>query len=238
MGEKGFGFVASLGGVREEKTNHGFHWSWVLMSFLMFGVCPAGAEPLRMASPVLALEWAKQGDGWALREVVAGGKAVGRPQGFTNVVFSRKKPNSGEVLRDGAGENFTFYFAEADRLAENRIRFRHRLAVADVESVWEIDADFPTDIRVVMKLTAKEDGYFSVASPTLATIAKEEMNWGMIPGNWYGRELENTLGLAGQYSMGVPSVPFLATERNSGTLCPLIETRDGITLAVIPEPNW
>ena len=195
------------------------------------------APSMRLASPLLSLEWARNDDGFFLRGITAGGKPLGQPQGFANILFSGKKPSVGEVARDAAGENSTFYFSEAVQLSETSIRFRHSLPVADVESVWETDAEFPTDIKVTMKLTAKSDGFYSMASPTLATIRKEDLEWGMIPGNWYGRELENNMSLAGQYSQGIPSLPLLANEKNTGTLCPLLTAKNGITLAVIPEPG-
>jgi hypothetical protein len=76
--------------------------------------------------------------------------------------------------------------------------------------------------RVTMKLTANSAGYDSMASPTLAALPKNELAWGMIPGNWYGRELEYNMNLAGRYSQGVPGLPLLANEQNSGTLSPMI----------------
>lgn len=198
------------------------------------------AEPaasMRISSPALALDWTKGGDGWHLSGITAGGKALENPRGFTNVLFSAGEPGDSQVILDEAGDNFTFHFTEAEQLSETSIRFTHRLPVADIESVWEIDPDFPTDIRVNMRLTAKADGYFSLASPTLAALSRDQLEWGMIPGNWYGRELENDLNLATRYSQGIPSVPYLANERNSGTLAPMITLSNGLTLAVIPEPG-
>lgn len=192
---------------------------------------------MRMVSPVLSLEWAKSDDGWLLREITAGGKPLDHPRGFTTVLHSRRKPAAGEVLRDGAGDPSTFFFSDAVQLSGGGIRFRHSLPAADIESIWEIDADYPTDIKVSMNLTAKSDGYYSIASPTLAAIPRDQLAWGMIPGNWYGRELENNMHLATMYSQGIPSLPYLANERNSGTLSPMITLKNGITLAVIPEPG-
>ncbi len=159
------------------------------------------------------------------------------PQGFTNVLFTQGNPPLGGVLRDEAGENSTFFFSDAEKLSDTRMRFNHSLPVADIESTWEIDPEFPTDIKVTMTLTAKADGHFSVASPTLAAIPRDELEWGMIPGNWYGREMEPNMHLATMYSQGIPSLPYLANERNSGTLSPMITMKNGVTLAVIPEPG-
>ena len=201
------------------------------------GGTTAPAHNLHLASPALALEWTKEARGWVISKITAGGIALPNPQGFTNILYSEKKPPGGEVLRDKAGDNFTFHFSDAVQLSGTSIRFLNSLPVADIESVWEIDAEFPSDIKVTMKLTAKSDGYYSMASPTLAALPKDQLEWGMIPGNWYGRELENNMNLAGQYSQGVPGLPLLANEQNSGTLSPMITGENGVTLAVIPEPG-
>ncbi len=217
-------------------------WSFIIapacIAFLTITIGHADpGSTLGIQSPALSLDWQTTEQGWALREITVAGKSLNRPQGFTNVLFSKTKPSGGEVVRDGAGENTTFYFSDAARVSPTSLRFSHSLPIADVESLWQIDPQFPTDIQVSMKLTAKSDGYFSIASPTLAALDRDELEWGMIPGNWYGRTLENDLNLATNYSWGIPSQPYLANERNSGTLSPMITLKNGITLAVIPEPG-
>jgi len=198
---------------------------------------PESPATLSMASPVLALEWAEREDGWALTQLTTGGVPLRDPQGFSNLVYSEKKPFGSAVERDEAGENHTYYFSEATQVSDRAVRFRHSLPVAEIESHWELDPEFPTDIKVRMQLTAKADGFYSIASPTLAAIDKETVQWGMIPGNWYGTELENNQRLVGMYSQGIPNLPKLANERNSGTLAPMLTTGNGITLAAIPEPG-
>jgi hypothetical protein len=195
------------------------------------------AASIRMASPTLALEWLKKPEGWTLGELSVNNLSFARPQGFTTVLFSAKTPARGAVVRDEAGENFTFFFSEAAKRSDGGIHFKHSLPVADIESIWTFDAAYSTDIMVTMKLTAKSDGYFAIASPTLTAIHEDELDWAMIPGNWYGRELENNSNLVRTYSQGVPNLPMLANETNSGTLCPMISLKNGITMAVIPEPG-
>lgn len=195
------------------------------------------APSLRIESSALSLEWSQQEDGWHLGLIEAGGIALPAPQGFSNVLFTKGNPPVSAVLRDEAGENSTFFFSEAEQVGENTLRFRHKLPVAEVVSIWQIDPEFPTDIMVTMSLTAKETGKFSVASPTLISIPHEQIEWGMIPGNWYGREMEPNMRLATMYSQGIPSLPYLANERNSGTLSPMVTMKNGVTLAVIPEPG-
>jgi len=201
------------------------------------GIPDQDAASIRMASPTIALEWREKADGWALVGLAVDGRPLANPQGFTTLLFSEKTPSRGEVDRDGAGGDFTFFFSEAVKKSDTGIHFKHSLPVADIESIWEFNAEYPSDIMVTMTLTAKTDGYFALASPTLAAIHPDDLQWAMIPGNWYGRELVNNTKLVGMYSQGVPKLPMLANERNSGTLSPMIELKNGVTLAVIPEPG-
>lgn len=199
-----------------------------------------GVEPRAtrsMASSALALEWVEREEGWALDRLSVDGISLSRPQGFSNLVYSEKKPFGSAVECDDAGENHTFYFSEATQVSDRALQFRHSLPLAEIESHWEIDPEFPSDIKVRMNLTARADGYYSIASPTLAALDKETVKWGMVPGNWYGTELENNQRLVGMYSQGIPNLPKLANERNSGTLAPMLTTGNGITLAAIPEPG-
>lgn len=201
--------------------------------------CCAAAEArsIRLASSALALEWVETAEGWSLSQLTAEGVPVTRPQGFANILYNAKKPPESAVQRDEAGENFTFYFSEAAQHSGQSVSFSHSLPVAEIESHWEIDPDFPNDIKVRMTLTARKDGFYSIASPTLAAMDKDTLQWGMIPGNWYGTELENNAKLVGMYSQGVPNLPMLANERNSGTLSPMLRGKNGVTLAVVPEPG-
>lgn len=220
--------------------------SLILLSLFSVIAAHAETEPsetkehspsINIASSALSLEWVKKAEGWFLNQITTAGIPVANPQGFSYILYSENEPPQGAVQRDEAGDDFTFYFSEAAQTSDGSVKFKHSLPVAEIESLWKIDPDFPTDIEVTMKLTAKADGYYSIASPTLAAMDKKELKWGMIPGNWYGTELENNAKLVGMYSQGVPNLPMLANEINSGTLSPMLTGNDGITLAVIPEPG-
>jgi hypothetical protein len=182
--------------------------AWVCLWLLAGAAACAAPDPgkeekaassVRITSPELSLQWTKREGGWSLGEITTAGLPLANPRGFTNILFSEKKPPGGEVTRDNAGENFTFHFSELVKSSATGVHFRHDLPVAEIESIWEMDPEYPTDITVTMRLTAKSDGYFSMASPTLAALPKEDLEWGMIPGNWYGRELQTDLNLAGMY---------------------------------------
>ncbi|MCC5928640.1 MAG: glycerophosphoryl diester phosphodiesterase [Cyclobacteriaceae bacterium] len=191
---------------------------------------------LGISSSALSLEWIQKPEGWTLNSITTDGVPVANPRGFFNILYTTKQYPA-RVYNDVAGKNSTFYPLKAVKLSDRSIQFKHSLPLAEIESIWEIDTEHPSDIKVSIKLTAKSDGHYSIASPTIAVIKEEELKWGMIPGNWYGTELENDLNLVRSYSQGIPTVPMLADERNSGTLCPLLTGSNNVTLAVIPEPG-
>lgn len=101
----------------------------------------------------------------------------------------------------------------------------------------EIDPDCPEDIKVSVSVKMKTGGSLSISSPTLVTIDQYNLSWGMIPGNWYGTEVQSNVELVRRYSMGIPNIPILAKERSTMTLCPLLTTKDMQTIAVVPEPG-
>lgn len=195
-----------------------------------------GAE-LKLSSDKLKILWEKKSDGWHIKSIEAGGKNLPNPAGYYNILYLNRNPAQNLVEQDLEGKDFTFYPSSAIQYADDSIIFKRSLRVADIEAVWKIDPASPTDIRVNIRLTAKESGSVSIATPTIATIDPKDLAWGMIPGNWYGTEIQRNIQLAKQYSMGVPAVPLLAKEQNTMTLCPLISTRDEMTLAVIPDPG-
>lgn len=195
---------------------------------------PSGIELL---SEKLQVSWKQEKAEWHINKIVADGKQLMIPSGYYNIIYHKGAPAAGRVTRDIEGKDHTFYPSEAIKLEDGSIQFSRSLEVADIKAIWKIDPDYPTDIRVSYTLTARQNGCFSIANPTIATIEKENLSWAMIPGNWYGTEVESNYNMVTSYSQGIPNVPYLATEKNSGTLCPLITTKNNITLAVIPDPG-
>ena len=185
----------------------------------------------------LQLKWTQEKDGWHISGITAGGKLLQQPSGAYTLIYLNRKPAGNLVDLDLEGKDFSFYPASASVTTDGVLQFNQQLRFGSMEARWKTDPDYPTDIMVEIVVTAKEKGFYSIASPTVAAIDPKNLSWGMIPGNWYGRELENDFQLATRYSMGLPSVPYLAKERNTMTLCPLLTTKDKVTIAVIPDPG-
>lgn len=120
---------------------------------------------------------------------------------------------------------------------ENEVTFRSEHELASVTSAWKIDPDFPTDILVSQMLIAKRDGYYSLASPTLATIAPENVSWATVPGYFQSNQLESDFVSSYAYGHGIPDKPVLYRERTISTLTSIIDTKDGVSFSVVPSPG-
>lgn len=204
-------------------------------------ICSASAlasQPrLNLNTGSVNVEWAQESDGWHISSVKIDGKEIASPKGYYTVLYVDRNPAKDLVDQDLEGKDFTFYPEAAEKLSDGSLKFSQKLRFGDVEAVWKSDQAYPWDIKVDIRVKMTANGSVSISTPTLATIPEDKISWGMIPGNWYGTEIQQNLNLVKMYSMGIPCVPMLAQERNTMTLCPLFTSTDGYTLAVVPDPG-
>ena len=140
------------------------------------------------------------------------------------------------VSLNKAGQAVHFFPTTGQQTGTNQLRFRHETSTATITTDWAFDPAFPTDVLVTQTLTAKRAGYFSAASPTLATVAESDLGWATVPGYFQGNRIEKNFALAYAYGHGIPELPVVYRERCASTLCPLVSTKGGQTLSVIPDP--
>jgi hypothetical protein len=197
----------------------------------------ASAQEIKLASKSLDVAWEKQENGWHVKSIAAEGKMLEVPAGYYTLLYNAAKPRTELVQNNQEGAAHSFYPSTASKTDDGKLIFGQELPVADMKATWSADPDYLTDIRVRITLKVKKDGFYSIASPTLAKIGREQLSWGMVPGGWYGRELQHDLILSTKYSMGLPDVPVMAPEKSTMSLCPLITTKNGVTIAVIPDPG-
>ncbi|AKD58066.1 glycoside hydrolase family protein [Spirosoma radiotolerans] len=141
------------------------------------------------------------------------------------------------VSLNTAGQAVHFFPKEARRTGNNSLTFRQETDAATISTEWAFDPKFPSDIIVKQTVTPKRDGYFSLASPTLASTAEQNLAWATVPGYFQGNKLQPNFALAYAYGHGIPSLPVVYRERCASTLCPMVSTKNGITLSIIPEPG-
>lgn len=146
------------------------------------------------------------------------------------------KESTTAVSLNKAGQVFSFLPADLSA-KKNELEFTKETEVATVKATWKLDPDYPTDIQVTMRLIPKKKGYFSLATPTLAFVAPNQMSWASVPGYFQGNFIQHNFALAYAYGHGIPDRPVVYRERCATTLSPLISTKNGITLSVIPNPG-
>jgi len=192
-------------------------------------------------------------------------KNVGVPSGEYTLLYSEGKPDSTQaffktttgvvfpepvyryqkkgwaestqpVALNTAGTAYHFYPAEVES-SGNSFSFRYENEVASVISSWRLDPETSAVVMVDQVLVAKRDGYFSLASPTLASIPTNDMAWATVPGYFQSNEMQSNFVAAYAYGHGVPELPVLYRERAASTLSPTIDTKEGVSLSVIPAPG-
>lgn len=146
------------------------------------------------------------------------------------------RDNLRPVPMNRAGTALHFFPTTAKKQGDS-IVFGSTTSAAKIESVWKADPKFPSDLQVIMTVTASKTGYFSVASPTLATLTESELQWGIVPGICQGPNIAKNLVLSYAYGQGLPDKPVVFRERTASTLAPILSNKSGISFTVIPEPG-
>ncbi|KAA2243305.1 glycerophosphoryl diester phosphodiesterase [Chitinophaga agrisoli] len=165
------------------------------------------------------------------------GKAINFPEPQYKYVTGVWEEALRPVPMNTAGEAIQFYPSAMKGGITGPFIFAAENEKAVITAAWELDKQSPGDIKVHMKLQARQDGYYSLATPTLATIPENMLAWGGIPGYFQSDAIAHDLIKAYAYMQGIPDKPVIVRERTAATLSPFINTKQGFTLAVIPEPG-
>jgi hypothetical protein len=243
------------------------HRYQVLCLGLLLSVSSYAQQKLTLRNGQLELEWRKGSKGYQLVKAGVGQTLLPQPSGEYTVLYSAEKPdtaalrqevdqraasfpepiykylirrwneNLGPVPMNTAGKAIHFYPAAARQDIRSGIAFTHTTDLLQLTANWKLDPAFPQDITVTLILKAKKAGYYAIATPSLAVLPEPELDWGMIPGYFQGRKLEADLVNTYAYGQGIPNRPIIVRERTASTLSPLLRSRNGLTLAVIPAPG-
>lgn len=194
--------------------------------------------------------------------------AWGIPDGGYTVLYAPQKPSDdGQVIVNRGGDTLRFdidrfrcivssYRAATSATALNRageayrlvpqrmhhdgdtLRFEAEGTPGRLTAEWWADPAHPGDLCVRMTFTAARAGYYSLATPAAATLPEEALAWGCIPGYFQGDTVEPDFHLAYMYGQGLPHLPVLCNENTVTTMASIMTDRQGLTLAVIPEPGY
>ncbi|MDJ1504198.1 beta-L-arabinofuranosidase domain-containing protein [Xanthocytophaga agilis] len=158
------------------------------------------------------------------------------PEPIYKYIINTWHENLKPVPMNTAGTALHF-FPEQGTKSGQEIVFMHQAKQASLQATWKLDTQYPGDLLVSMQLTAQQAGYFSLSTPTLATISEKDLRWGIIPGHLQGISLQDDLVLSYAYGQGIPRRPIVVRDRTATTLAPLFSQKNGLTLAVIPQPG-
>lgn len=175
-------------------------------------------------------------DSSSLKEVKGTVQGNDFPESIYRYIIPIWKQAISPVQMNRAGNAIDFY-PDRTKKINNKLTFHKELDLFALSSSWEFDTQHPNDIKVTIKLKAKQSGYFSIASPELALFDKNNFKWATVPGVFQGNQLNTNFINAYAYGQGVPEVPVMVRERTTSTLSPLVQNSQNITLAVIPEPG-
>jgi hypothetical protein len=161
---------------------------------------------------------------------------VSFPEPIFKYQIEHWKRSTSPVTLNTAGEAFHFYPA-VDKAIENEIYFSKELPVATITATWKLDPVYKSDIVVTQRLVAKQDGYYSLATPSLTTVQTEDLAWATVPGYFQGSQFQDNFVLSYAYGQGIPKLPVVYPERCASTLSPIVTSKNGISVSVSPGPG-
>jgi hypothetical protein len=225
------------------------------------------AQTVTLANRQLRIEWQQTKEGWKVKELRYDKQPVAKPSGEYTLIYTADKPadTSGihfqranglpwpdtnyhyqinawkqattPVALNTAGQAIHFYPATAKQVSPAEVVFTWTSALASITATWTLDPHYAGDIRVSLQLQCKQAGYYSLSSPSAVTVDKQDVAWAVMPGYFQGKEFGKNMVLSYAYGQGIPEMPVLYRERCASSFCPIITTKEHVSLAVIPDPG-
>ncbi len=222
------------------------------------------AQTVALANHQLRIEWQQTKEGWKVKNLRLANQSVARPSGEYTLLYSAEKPAdtagihfqranglpwpdtaykyqinawkqaTTPVALNTAGEVYNFFPTQAKQVSPAEVVFTYSSPLFTITAAWTLDHG---DIKVNMQLQCKKMGYYSLSSSTAVVIDKADMAWAVMPGYFQGNAFEQNMVLSYAYGQGVPEMPVLYRERCASTFCPVITTKENVSMAVIPDPG-
>ena len=240
--------------------------SAIIAFSLTTGVMTAGepAKKVSLLSDKICLQWKSSKHGWVLNELSAYGKSLEIANYQHCVLYSSEKPPDSpldpneygsskkfpeeqyryvipswneattSVALNRAGEGIFFLPDKAHRIDSNTIGFDHSSDKFSISEIWKIENN---RIDVVLTLTAKKDGWYSIATPSVLQADDKNIDFAIIPGMLHGHGLGKNFSHDYAYGWDIPSEPVIFRERSTSTLTSILTTKSGVTFAVTAKPG-
>jgi hypothetical protein len=169
-------------------------------------------------------------------QVVDNGKVIAFPERNFKYVYPDFQRAISAVPMNRAGGRVSFFPASAVQHGDS-IVFKQENKEGVLEALWKLDRKFSSDILVQLRFTAAEDGYYSISSPVLSTVAEQRLDWATVPGYFQGNYIQPAFPLAYTYAQGLPAYPVLCRESTITTMASIMSDKNGLTMGVIPAPG-
>lgn len=162
------------------------------------------------------------------------GGDVNFPEIQYRYVLPSWKEATSPIALNRAGEAFYYLPQHAEIVNNNTIRFSYSSSKFSVTENWRMNTD---RIDVAITLIANEDGWFSIATPSLFTVSDKELEFALIPGMLHGHHIGRDFSRDYAYGWNIPSEPVIFRERSTSTLTSILTAKNGVTFAVTATPG-
>jgi hypothetical protein len=166
----------------------------------------------------------------------AAGKAISFPEPQYRYIIPSWKEALSPVELNRAGEPITYYPDQVKQQA-NGLTFSKEHPLATMTAVWSTEKKYSNDVVVTISITAKQPGYYSIASPVLNTTDESQLAWATVPGVFQGNAINNNFVNAFAYGQGIPALPVMVRERTAATLAAIVTANNGTSYATIAAPG-
>lgn len=140
------------------------------------------------------------------------------------------------VPMNRAGEAVRFY-PQSGRKEGRKVVFEGDSELGHIRTAWAPDPVYPGDIHVEITFKPAKAGYYSVSTPTLATLPEQRLGWSVVPGFFQGDYIQPTFHLAYMYGQGLPHIPVVCNDNTVTTMISTMTDKQGPTLSLIPDPG-
>lgn len=198
------------------------------------------APPVAVHNERVRVRWHQVDGHWVTEAVEVRGRHGWRPlfdpAGSYSVLMSADRPDIEDVKRGVAGQSIRL-LPEQLHVSRGTVELTAADPAGTLRALWRTDRSTRNGLLVTVTWTAASAGWYSVASPALATVRPEHLTWGVVPGFWTSSVLADAdSDLPYEYGFGVPAGAYQAEERSATSLVAAIEGRHG-TLAAVADPR-
>ncbi|KAH8703023.1 hypothetical protein BGW36DRAFT_443022 [Talaromyces proteolyticus] len=197
----------------------------------------------KLTGKTLQLAWSNgQHNSWKLSQLdLLGITTVQTPNSSYGIFsdYATVAPSTSSVEIGAAGNYTKLQMYNVSAVGQDALQFATENDAGVYTALWSINSTYGFEaITVDISWTPKSTGWYSLLSPTVATVEDTHLKSGVIPGYWTSSIIEANNQLARHWSIGVPQVPMISVEASTTSLVSIIEdSGSNLTYAVVADPS-